>query len=127
MVEQVGTEGEAVATRKTRLALLATATVGAAAIAGAVVVEDRWDRPQADAVAVRDGWDRPPLAEPLERRAGYREHKRACLDPRAGDGRREARARSCRAWQEMLAQERERLALEEPVPDRPVASAPEPR
>jgi hypothetical protein len=101
------------ATRKTRLALLATATAGAAAIAVAVVVEDRWDR--------------PPPAEPLERRAGYREHKRACLDPRAGDDRREARARSCRAWQEMLAQERERLALEEAASARPVASAPEPR
>jgi hypothetical protein len=113
------------ATRKARLALLAAATVGTAAIAGAVVVEDRWDRPQADAVAVKDGWDRPPLAEPLERRAGYREHKRACLDPR--DDRREARARSCRAWQEMLAEERQRLALEEAVPAYPAASAPEPR
>jgi hypothetical protein len=113
MVEQAGTEGEAVATRKTRLALLATATVGAAAIAGAVVVMDRWDRPR--------------LAEPLERRAGYREHKRACLDLGVGDDRREARERSCRAWQEMLAEERQRLAREEPVPDRPVASAPEPR
>jgi hypothetical protein len=114
-----------VTTRKARPALLAVAAAGtAAAIAGAVVVKDHWDRPQADAVAVKDGWDRPPLAEP---RAGYREHKRACLDPRAGDGRRAARARSCRAWQEMLAQERERLALEEAAPTHPVARAPEPR
>ena len=103
------------ATRKTRRALLAAAAAGAAAIAGAAggVVEDRWDR--------------PPPAEPLERRAGYREHKRACLDPGAGDGRREARARSCRIWQEMLTQERERLALEGAASARPVASAPEPR
>jgi hypothetical protein len=114
MVEQAGTEGEAVARRKTRLTLLATATaVGAAAIAGAVVVEDRWDRPR--------------LAEPLERHAGYREHKRACLDPGAGDDRRAARERSCRAWQEMLAEERRLLAQEGPDPTRPVRSASEPR
>jgi hypothetical protein len=117
-----------VTTRKVRPALLAVAAAGtAAAIAGAVVVKDHWDRPQADAVAVKDGWDRPPLAEPLERRAGYREHKRACLDSRAGDGRRGMRERGCRAWQEMLAQERERLALEEAAPAHPVARAPEPR
>jgi hypothetical protein len=49
--------------------------------------------------------------EPLERRVGYREHKRACLDPRS-DGR-ATRAQSCRAWQEMLAEERRRLAAGE--------------
>jgi hypothetical protein len=101
------------ATKRTRRALLATATAGAAALTGAVVVKDRWDR--------------SPPAEPLERRAGYREHKRACLEPRAGDGRREVRARSCRAWQEMLAQERERLAREAAAPARPAASVSEPR
>jgi hypothetical protein len=107
-------EGEAVTTRKVRPALLAVAAAGtAAAIAGAV--------------AVKDGWDHPPLAEPLERRAGYREHKRACLDSRAGDDRRGMRERSCRAWQEMLAQERERLTLEEVTPTHPIARAPEPR
>jgi hypothetical protein len=54
---------------------------------------------------------RPRLAELLERRAGYREHKRACLDPRHGP--RATRERSCRTWQEMLAEERRRLAANE--------------
>jgi hypothetical protein len=43
----------------------------------------------------------------------YQEHKRACLEPAAGDDRSATgRERSCRAWQAMLAEERERLARE---------------
>jgi hypothetical protein len=88
-----------VTTKKVPLVLLLTAgAVAVAAIAvGAAVVEDRRERAQ--------------LAQPLERRAGYQGYKRGCLD--LGDDRREARARSCRAWQEMLAQERQRLAADQ--------------
>ena len=74
---------------KVRLALLAAAAAGVVAIAG-TVVKDRWQ-----------------LARPLERRWGYEEHKRACLDRR--NERREVRARSCRSWQAMLEEERRRL------------------
>jgi hypothetical protein len=77
---------------KVRLALLAAAAAGVVAIAG-TVLKDRWDR-----------WQ---LAQPLERRWGYEEHKRDCLDRR--NERREVRARSCRSWQAMLEEERRRL------------------
>jgi hypothetical protein len=102
-----------VTTKKMRLVLLAAAAAaGAAAIAVGAVVEDR-----------RERWR---LAQPLERRAGYQEHKRACLDPR-DDRRGSTRERSCRAWQEMLEEERGRLELEGPASTRPVRSASEPR
>jgi hypothetical protein len=82
--------------RRAVLAALAAAAAGAVALRS-FATRDR-----------QDPRDRARPAGPLERRAGYREHKRACLDPQ--DDRREARARSCRTWQEMLAEERQRLA-----------------
>jgi predicted unusual protein kinase regulating ubiquinone biosynthesis (AarF/ABC1/UbiB family) len=82
---------------KMQVALLATATLGGMATAGRML-QDRWDR-----------WQ---LAQPLERRWGYEEHKRDCLDTQ--NKRLEVRARSCRSWQEMLEQERRRL-LEDPA------------
>ena len=82
---------------KMQLALLAAAAAGVVAIAG-TMLKDRWDR-----------WQ---LAQPLERRWGYEEHKRDCLDSQ--NKRREMRARSCRLWQEMLEEERRRL-LEGPA------------
>jgi hypothetical protein len=93
---------ETMAARRVRLALLTTGAAAAAIAVGLAVVEDRRER--------------GGLAQPLERRAGYREHKRDCLDPR--DAPRAARERSCRAWQEMLAEERGRLAREGPGPVR---------
>jgi len=89
-------EGEAVPA-KMQLALLAAAAAGVVAIAG-TMLKDRWDR-----------WQ---LAQPLERRWGYEEHKRDCLDSQ--NKRREMRARSCRLWQEMLEEERRRL-LDDPA------------
>jgi hypothetical protein len=74
-------------------ALVAVLVAGAVATAG---------------LAINNRRDQPRPAEPLEQRAGYQEHKRACLDLQ--DERREARKRSCQAWQEMLAEERQRLA-----------------
>jgi hypothetical protein len=115
-----------VTTKKVLLVLLTAGAVAAIAV-GTMVVEDRQERTRlTQPLERRAGYrERTPLIQPLERRAGYREFKRACLDQ--GDDRRGARAGSCWAWQEMLAQERQRLALEEPVADRPVASAPGPR
>jgi hypothetical protein len=101
--------------RRALLAAVAAATAGAVALRG-FVTKDRQDP--------EDHQDRARPVKPLERRPGYQEHKRDCLDLH---DRRETRERSCRAWQEMLAEERERLALEEAASARPGASAPEPR
>ena len=79
---------------KMQLALLAAAAAGVVAIAG-TMLKDRWQ-----------------LAQPLERRWGYEEYRRDCLDPQ--NKRREMRARSCRLWQEMLEEERRRL-LDDPA------------
>src|SRR5215213_1943267 len=73
--DRAGVEGEAVPA-KMQLALLAAAAAGVVAIAG-TMLKDRWQ-----------------LAQPLERRWGYEEYRRDCLDPQ--NKRREMRARSCR-------------------------------
>jgi hypothetical protein len=108
--------------RRTLLAAaIAVGTAGAVALRGWTTKDRQIPPDRQDPVRPAQLPAQPAQpVEPLERRTGYREHKRACLDPGAGDGRRAARARSCRAWQEMLAQERERLA-------RVVAGALEPR
>jgi hypothetical protein len=107
--------------RRALLAGVAMGTVGAVALRGWTTKDRQIPPDRQDPVRPAQLPAQPAQpVEPLERRVGYREHKRACLDPRAGDGRRAARERSCRAWQEMLAEERERLA-------RMVAGALEPR
>jgi hypothetical protein len=114
--------------RRALLAGVAMGTVGAVALRGWTTKDRQIPPDRQDPVRPAQLPAQPAQpVEPLERRAGYREHKRACLDLGVGEDRREARARSCRAWQEMLAQERQRLAREETASARPVASAPEPR